>query len=93
MAVEPKKPDKPGYMSTEFYAVIGMIGYSLLDRLGVQPDQIPELAENWVQSLANLISGNGNVKFVVIGFLVWAYGQWRTSIKRTKIIAETKKVR
>jgi len=89
--VQPKDPAKPGYMSTEFWATVGVIGFALLEKFGFSKEQVMESADNWVQSLANLIQGgSGSIALIVIGFLVWGYQKRRAEIKRTKIIAATK---
>lgn len=93
--VKSKEPGKPGYMTTEFWATVGVIAWAILQRSGINPEQAQKLAENWIDSLVTYIStGQGNIGLIVVGFLIWGYQKRRAEIKKAQLMkdAEVEKV-
>ena len=89
--VQIKEAGKPGYMTTEFWATVGVIAWAVLQRAGVTPDQAQKLAENWLDSLLNYIStGQGNIGLIVVGFLVWGYQKRRAEVKKAQLDKDAK---
>ena len=91
MSVTSKKPDKPGYMTTEFWATAGFVGYELLLKKGLSAEKAEEIVEQGQSAISAFLSGDKDaISTIVVGAVVIFYGWMRSRVKRTKIIAEAK---
>ena len=92
MAVTSKKPDKPGYMTTEFMATASFVVYELLVKHGLSSENATDVVNQGESLVKSILSGDKDtITTVVVGAVIFGYGWLRTRIKRTKIIAEAKK--
>ncbi len=91
MTVEKKEPDKPGYMTTEFWVTLGVIVFAVFERFGYEKEVVLGAADNWVDMLVNLISsGTGSITLIVIGVVVWGYQKRRAEIKAAALALAAK---
>jgi len=92
MSVQSKKPDKPGYMSTEFWAAGIFALYQLLIKSGLEPEEAEAYVEKGKSAISAFLSGDSDgMTTLVVGAVIIAYGWFRTRLKRTKILADSKK--
>jgi hypothetical protein len=81
-----KDPAKPGYMSTEFWA---MVIYGL-KTLGITTGLSPETASSTVSSFSDIIGkmGDDPKSNIMLGVVIVVYTLIRGYLKRAKINAE-----
>jgi len=88
MAVQIKDPAKPGYMSTEFWAMIAVGLKTFGGKVGLSPEQVDET----VSSFSGLLDGLGDnpITLIVFGVVVIVYTLVRGYLKKTEIIANAR---
>jgi len=90
MPVKVKDPAKPGYMSTEFWAMIAIGIKTFGGKVGLSPEQVDET----VSSFSGLLDGLGDnpVQSVVFGTVVVVYILVRGWLKKTEILSNAQMV-
>ena len=81
MSVVKKDPAKPGYMSTEFWA---MVLYGISSKVGLSPEQTDET----VSSFSNIFDQLGLGDSPILGVVIIIYIIARAYIKKTEINAQ-----
>ena len=86
MGVKTKNPAKPGYMSTEFMAMVGYGAYTLLGRVGVSPEEIDEMVSSFPQIIEKYL-GDNPISSIVLGVIILYYTKSRTKIKKAVLFS------
>lgn len=88
MAVKTKSPAKPGYMSTEFWAMV-LIGIKTIgSHVGLSPEQVDQTVSSFPDLIGKL--GDDPTSSIVLGAVVIVYTIIRGYLKKTKIIADAR---
>jgi len=84
-SVQVKDPAKPGYMSTEFWAMVAVGLKTFGGKVGLSPEQV----DKTVSSFSGLLDGLGDnpVQSVVFGIVVVVYILVRGWLKKTEILS------
>ena len=87
-SVQVKDPGKPGYMSTEFWAMIAVGLKTFGGKFGLSSEQVNET----VSSFSGILDGLGDnpLQSVIFGVAVVAYILIRGWLKKTQIIANAR---
>lgn len=87
MAVVKKDPSKPGYMSTEFWAMALYGLHSFGGTIGLSPDQVDETVSSFSGILDKLGDNPSNIIF---GVVIIVYTLVRGWLKKTEIVANAR---
>ena len=89
MAVVTKDPAKPGYMSTEFQAMVVYGLYTFAGKFGVSPKKIDDMVSSFPQLIQEYL-GDNPISSIVLGAIILYYTKSRAKIKTAEIQANVK---
>ena len=83
---------KHSYKSTEFIATAAFMLYTTLGGNAATTADITAQSATWIDSLMAMIQGGGgDLKLIIMGAVVFAYTRYRSSVKKTQIVADLKR--
>jgi hypothetical protein len=84
-----KDPAKPGYMSTELWAMVSYGLYTFGSKVGLSPEKTEDLVSSFSQIIQEYLGDNPIVS-IIFGVIILYYTKSRTRIKTAEIYANAK---
>lgn len=85
MSVQKKDPAKPGYMSTEFWAMVVYGLHTFGSKLGLSSTDVNDAVSSFSDFFDNL--GDNPLETIILGVVIVVYTAIRGYIKKTEILA------
>ena len=86
-----KDPAKPGYMSTELWAMVSYGLYTFGSKIGLSPEKTEDLVSSFPQIIEEYL-GDNLIASIIFGAVILYYTRSRTKIKTAEIYANAKTV-